>query len=64
IINLYFHLAFNSNTIELFLNKIPGVTEIFLYFNDDFLLNHYIHPSFFFFSDGNFSPIIYKNNTL
>jgi len=54
--------TFNSNTIELFLDRIPGVTEKFIYLNDDYFLNHYIHPSFLFSNDGNFSPIIYKNN--
>ncbi|ORY63650.1 hypothetical protein LY90DRAFT_642245 [Neocallimastix californiae] len=54
--------TFNSNTIELFLDRIPGITEKFIYLNDDYLLNHYIHPSFLFSNDENFSPIIYKNN--
>ena len=54
--------TFNSNTIELFLDRIPGITEKFIYLNDDYFLNHYIHPSFLFSNDGNFSPIIYKNN--
>lgn len=28
--------TFNSTTIELFLHRIPGLTEQFVYFNDDF----------------------------
>eukprot|EP00833_Pecoramyces_ruminatium_P009942 jgi/Orpsp1_1/1183974/evm.model.c7180000087448.2 len=53
--------TFDSNTIELFLDKIPGLTERFLYLNDDFFINNYIHPSFFF-SSRTFYPKIYLNN--
>lgn len=28
--------TFNSTTIELFLHRIPGLNEEFIYFNDDF----------------------------
>lgn len=28
--------TFNSNTIEMFLHRIPGIAEEFIYFNDDF----------------------------
>jgi len=53
--------TFDSNTIELFLDKIPGITERFLYFNDDIFINNYIHPCFFFTSNG-FYPKVYRRN--
>jgi len=59
----YAYPTFDSGTIELFLDKIPGITERFIYFNDDFFLNNYVHPSYFFTSKG-FYPKIYKNNYL
>lgn len=59
----YAYPTFDSGTIELFLDKIPGVTERFIYFNDDFFLNNYVHPSYFFTSKG-FYPKIYKNDYL
>lgn len=39
---------YDAAAIEAFLDKIPGITERFLYLNDDFFLNNYIHPCFFF----------------
>ncbi|ORX42457.1 hypothetical protein BCR36DRAFT_400298 [Piromyces finnis] len=53
--------TYDSNTIELFLDKIPGITERFIYFNDDLFLNNYVHPSFFFTSD-NFYPKVYRRH--
>ncbi|OUM56432.1 hypothetical protein PIROE2DRAFT_18972 [Piromyces sp. E2] len=52
--------TYDSNTIELFFDKIPGISERFLYFNDDVFLNHYIHPCFFFTS-STFYPKVYRN---
>lgn len=40
--------TFNSTTIEMFLNRIPGLSEYFVYFNDDMFLNSPVMPSFFF----------------
>ncbi|KAG4095505.1 hypothetical protein H8356DRAFT_1687557 [Neocallimastix lanati (nom. inval.)] len=54
--------TFDSNIIELYLDKIPGITERFIYFNDDLFLNNYIHPSFFFTNKGYIK--IYKENKL
>jgi len=59
----HYYPTFDSNTIEMFLDKIPGLTERFLYFNDDIFLNNYIHPCFFFTSDG-FYPKIYRRNVV
>ena len=40
--------TFNSHTIELFIHKIPGLSEQFVYFNDDFFLNAPVLPETFF----------------
>lgn len=40
--------TFNSYTIEAFLHKIKGLSEQFVYFNDDFFLNAPVLPEFFF----------------
>ena len=40
--------TFNSCTIELHMNKIPGLSEQFVYFNDDFYLNNPVRPKYFF----------------
>jgi len=52
--------TYDSTTIELFLDKIPGITERFIYFNDDIFINNYIHPAFFFTSK-NFYPKVYQD---
>ncbi|OUM63937.1 hypothetical protein PIROE2DRAFT_9469 [Piromyces sp. E2] len=56
----YYLPTYDSNVIELFLDKIPGITEYFLYFNDDIFLNNYIHPSFYFTSKT-FYPKVYRS---
>ncbi|OUM58891.1 hypothetical protein PIROE2DRAFT_15744, partial [Piromyces sp. E2] len=56
----YVYPTFDSNIIELFLDKIPGISERFIYFNDDVFLNNYIHPCFFF-TRKSFYPKIYRN---
>ena len=40
--------TFNSYTIEAFLHRIPGLSEQFVYFNDDFFLNAPVLPETFF----------------
>lgn len=40
--------TFNSRTIELFLHKIQGLSEHFVYFNDDCILNSPTLPELFF----------------
>lgn len=40
--------TFNSHTIELNMNKIPGLSEHFVYFNDDFYLNAPVSPEYYF----------------
>lgn len=40
--------TFNSCTIELHLHRIKGLSEHFVYFNDDILLNGPVTPDYFF----------------
>ena len=40
--------TFNSNAIELNLHRIPGLSEQFVYFNDDVFLLNRTEPRFFF----------------
>lgn len=40
--------TFNSRTIELFMHKIPGLSEQFVYFNDEMYLNAPVLPETFF----------------
>lgn len=47
-IPMQFLPTFNSNVIDLHLHQIPGLTEQFVYFNDDvFLINHVSSEEFF-----------------
>jgi len=56
----HYRPTYDSNVIELFLDKIPGITEYFLYFNDDIFLNNYVHPCFFFTSQDHY-PKVYRS---
>jgi hypothetical protein len=40
--------TFNSHAIECQLHHIPGLSEHFVYFNDDFFLGQMLHPRKFF----------------
>lgn len=40
--------CFNSSLIEIYLHKIPGLAENFVYFNDDFFIINSIQPTRFF----------------
>lgn len=40
--------TFNSGVIEIFLHRIKGLSEHFVYFNDDFFLNAPIKPEYYF----------------
>ncbi|MCR4900106.1 MAG: Stealth CR1 domain-containing protein [Treponema sp.] len=40
--------VFSSHPIELFINKIPGLAEKFVYFNDDIFLTSPLKESYFF----------------
>jgi len=53
--------TYDAATIEAFLDKIPGITDRFIYFNDDVFLNNYIHPCFFF-TRKTFFPKTYRSH--
>lgn len=40
--------TFNSITIELFMHQIRGLSEYFVYFNDDCFLNRHVQPNLYF----------------
>jgi hypothetical protein len=40
--------VFNSNLIEIYMHKIPGLSENFVYFNDDFFIIREVSPQNFF----------------
>lgn len=44
--------TFNSHVIESSLHKIPGLSEHYIYFNDDVMLTRPIKPEYFFTSSG------------
>lgn len=44
--------TFNSNAIEACLHNIPGLSEHFLYANDDMFVARPLNPDFFFAPDG------------
>lgn len=44
---------FNSSSLEMFIHKIPGLSEEFLYFNDDFFPTQMLEYSDFFDGNGN-----------
>ena len=60
IIPKYINPTFDSSTIECFLDRIPGIGDIFIYMNDDFFFNNFIHPAFFFTSHT-FHPKIFRS---
>lgn len=49
--------CFNSANIERYIVNIPGLSEYFLYGNDDMFFGRPVEPKFFFTPDGN--PIVY-----
>ena len=42
---------FNSNVLEIYMHRIPGLSEHFVYFNDDFFVTNHL-PQERFFKDG------------
>lgn len=44
--------CFNATVIELFIYKIQGLSEYFLFSNDDMFFNADINPGYFFADDG------------
>lgn len=56
--------SYNSSVIEYFLYKIPGLSEHFLYSNDDMFFNTDLAPEFFFSSSDGFPIVRLKRNYL
>jgi hypothetical protein len=60
--------TFNSHAIEASLHRVPGVTEHFLYFNDDFFALDTLAPADFVNENGtlnaNLEPLAVVNSTL
>jgi len=48
--------TFNSSALEMFLHRIPGLSEYFIYANDDMFMNTLLNPDFFFNAAGD--PIV------
>lgn len=44
--------TFNYNVIESYIHKIPGLSNDFIYLNDDFLFGSHIEPADFYSEDG------------
>jgi hypothetical protein len=44
--------TFNSHAIETQLRRIDGLSEHFLYFNDDVFIGRHVEPSLFFYASG------------
>lgn len=40
--------TYNSNVLEIYMHRIEGLAEHFVYFNDDIFLTRSVKPSFFF----------------
>lgn len=55
--------VFNSHAIEACLHRIRGLSECFLYFNDDVFLGQRVEKSDFFYPFGKLSRCFYSNQT-
>jgi len=44
--------SYNSQAIESYMHRVPGLSEFFVYLNDDFFINHPVTPEDFFTEDG------------
>ena len=53
--------TFNSIALETMTWRIPGLSDLFIEFNDDLLLNQPVQPEDFFSADG--KPICYASKT-
>jgi hypothetical protein len=54
--------TFNSNAIEMCLHRIPGLSQLFLYFNDDVFLGRSVRSSDFFLERG--GQVVFVQDTL
>merc|ERR1711920_49755 len=53
--------TFNTNAIEQFLYRIPGLTDIFMQINDDQILTDYVSPHVFFGCRGEIKFLFEKS---
>lgn len=53
---------FNATLIEFFIHKIPTLSEKFIYFNDDFIINKSLTKKDFFTEEGKPIRFCYKPN--
>lgn len=44
--------TYQCNSLETMIHRIPGISERFVYFNDDFVLTNHVRPEDWFTSDG------------
>lgn len=51
--------TFNSNTIEMFMYRIPGLSENFIYLNDDMIFLKELNASDYY--DDNMNPLVIVN---
>lgn len=56
--------TFNSQAIESHLHRIPGLSEHFIYFNDDVLLGREVSPKDFFTEEGKIKVLFEKGYTV
>jgi hypothetical protein len=56
--------TFNSQSIEAHLHRIPGLSEHFIYFNDDVLLGKKVSPYDFFTRDGKINVLFERGFTV
>jgi Stealth protein CR2, conserved region 2/Stealth protein CR1, conserved region 1 len=54
--------TFNSHAIECHLHRIPGLSNQFIYANDDTFLGNYVYPLDFFTADGKFKVFLTIND--
>ncbi|RKE19458.1 stealth conserved region 3 domain-containing protein [Streptomyces sp. TLI_171] len=54
--------VFNSHAIETGLHRIPGLSEHFLYFNDDMFLGRPVRPEDFFLGNG--QPKVFRDTRI
>lgn len=56
--------TFNSQALECHLHRIPGLSEYFIYFNDDVFLGAPVTPHDFFTSEGKIKVLFEKGKTV
>ena len=54
--------TFNSHAIECHIHQIPGLSNHFIYANDDTFMGNYVYPLDFFTADGKFKVFLTIND--